>query len=106
MRFKSKNALSSVEVKNNKQGLLFRDRVVSVACLKLPALVDPTNAYPNHGLNHRVKYCRLINGTSMDIPVFSAIHPRGAPYSNPAHPIGSEEVGLDIDPSTIAYIGE
>lgn len=108
VRFKNKNALSSVEGKNNKQGLIFRDRVLSVAGLKLPALVDPTNKYQNHGLTSRVKYCRLIRRNFNGHLRFSVqLILEGIPYSsNPKHPIGTEEVGLDIGPSTIAYVGD
>ncbi|WML68508.1 MAG: Putative aminoacrylate hydrolase RutD [Methanoregula sp. SKADARSKE-2] len=75
--------------------------------LKLPALVDPTNLYQTHGLTSRVKYCRLIRRNFNGRPRFSVqLILEGTPYFNHKHPIGVEEVGLDIGPSTIAYVGD
>jgi hypothetical protein len=107
VRFKSNNSFGSVEGKSNKQGLIFRDNILSVYGLKLKAIVDPENEYQEYGLNHRVKYCRLLKkNLNGRIRYFVQLILEGTPYQNPEHPVGKEEVGLDLGPSTIAYLGD
>lgn len=112
VRFKSRNALSSIEGKSNRDGLKFREGVLTVSrgqspALSIPATIDKSNAYQGHGLQKRVKYCRLIRRNFNGKTRFSVqLILEGKPYLSEKHPVGSEEVGLDIGPSTLAYVGD
>ena len=107
VRFKSKNQFGSLECKNNETGLIFRDNILYCSSLKLAAIIDPKNEYQNYGLNHRIKYCRLLKKDIKGKFRYSVqLILEGTPYQDPKHPVGYEEVGLDIGPSTIAYVGD
>ena len=108
VRFKSNNRIHSIECKNNATGLIFRDNVLSVNGLKLKAIIDPKDEYQEYGLTHRIKYCRLLKKKiKSKVRYFVQLILEGTPYQNPNHTIGTDlEVGLDLGPSTIAYVGD
>jgi macrodomain Ter protein organizer (MatP/YcbG family) len=107
VRFKGNNQFGSIECKNNDTGLIFRDNMLAVAGLKLPVIIDANNEYQKYGLNHRVKYCRLLRkNLNGRIRYYVQLILEGTPYQNPKHPIGQEEVGQDLGPSTITYVGD
>ena len=106
VRFKGKNQFDSLEGKNA-TGLIFKDNILYWSGLEIPCIVDPENDLISYGLKHRVKYCRLvrrkINGKNR---FYVQLILEGTPYQNPNNTIGSEEIGLDVGPSTIAIVGD
>jgi hypothetical protein len=60
VRFKGKNQFDSLEGKNNKTGLIFRDNTLYWSGLEIPCIVDTDNDLISYGLKHRVKYCRIV----------------------------------------------
>ncbi len=108
VRFKGKRGLHSVEGKSQGSAIKWKDDQVVWSGISLPvvndAFKDPVIAY---GLTHRVKYVRLvrrvINGKDR---FYAQLILEGKPYQKPEHTLGTEVVGLDIGPSTIAYVGE
>ena len=105
VRFKSN--INSIECKNNDTGLIFREGVLAVAGLKLKAIIDSENEYQEYGLNQRIKYCRLLRKNINGRTRYSVqLVLEGKPYQNPSHSVGTEEVGLDLGPSTIAWVGD
>ncbi len=107
VRFKGKNQFDSLEGKNNKTGLIFKDNVVSWSGLEIQCIVDENNDVIAYGLKQRVKYCRLvrrkINGTNR---FYLQLILEGKTYQDPEHKTGVEEIGLDVGPSTIAIVGD
>jgi len=109
VRFKGKNQFDTLEGKNNDTGLIFENNVLSWSGLEIPCIVEENNNVIAYGLNpeHRVKYCRIvrrkINSRNM---FYIQLILEGHPYQNPELMIGTEEIGLDVGPSTIAVVGD
>lgn len=113
VRFKRKRrGLDSVEGKRNDTGLRF----VLWGADRLPVLINWDDPVAVHGLKQRVKYVRLMRRNA------SSPHARGAdytshhfvvqlilegrPYLKPKNQPGTDMLGLDIGPSTLASVGQ
>jgi hypothetical protein len=107
VRFKGKNQFDSLEGKNNKTGLIFRNNTLYWSGLEIPCIVDMDNDLIPYGLKHRVKYCRIvrrkINGKNR---FYLQLILEGTPFPNPDNKIGSEEIGLDVGVDTIGIVGD
>lgn len=111
VRFKGKNQFDTLEGQNNETGLIFRDNNLFWSGLEIPCIIEEkdekTRNRIEYGLQHRVKYCRLvrrkINGTNR---FYVQLILEGKPYQDPERKIGTEEIGLDVGPSTIAAVGD
>jgi len=123
VRFKSRGrGLGSLENKRNDTGLRFvlqkpeeghqghlvwnQDR--------LPALIDWNDPVVKYGLDHRIKYARLIRRPASSPRAHGAdgqgdryfvqLALSGVPYHKPKHPVGPDTIGLDLGPSSIASV--
>jgi hypothetical protein len=123
VRFKSKGrGLDSVENIRNDTGLRFvlqppeegnqgwlvwsKDRLL--------ALIDWHDPVVHHGLRHPVKYARLVRRKASSPNAQGAgregyryyvqLVLEGTPYQKPKHTVGTEVIGLDLGPSTIAIV--
>ena len=107
VRFKGKNQFDTLEGKDNLNGLIFRDNILLWSGLEIPCIIDKENKLIVYGLQHRVKYCRLvrrkINGTNR---FYVQLILEGKSYQDSEKVIGTEELGLDVGPSTIATVGD
>ena len=107
VRFKGKNQLKSVEGKTNTTGIRYNENTGHVLWkgLNLKCIIDPDDKVVIHGLSHRVKYCRIVkrifNGKTR---FFVQLVLEGKPYQKFETP--DKTVGLDIGPSTIAYVSD
>ena len=124
VRFKSKGrGLSSIENKRNDTGMRFvleaQDQGPSQGYLlwhddRLPALIDWGDAVVAHGLAQPVKYARLVRRSASSPRAqgtdrqgeryFVQLVLKGRPYHKPKHTAGSDTVGLDLGPSSIAIV--
>jgi hypothetical protein len=132
VRFKSKGrGLDSIEGKSNKQGLRFILQPPEEGNTgwfvwrkeRIPAVIDWNDPVVKHGLDHRIKYVRLIRRKASSSRAQSAdcqsyryyvqLILEGHPYQKkkgdagkeaPKHPVGKDIVGLDLGPSTIAIV--
>ncbi len=123
VRFKSQaRGLDSIENKRHDTGLRFvlqKPQEGSAGYLvwkddQLPALIDWNDPVVKHGLAHPIKYARLIrrrasseraagaDGEGYRYSVQLALE--GVPYHKPKHPIGTDIIGADLGPSTIAIV--
>ena len=118
VRFKGRRGIhqiGSLEGKSNHAGLRWRTDHLEWGSLSLPMIPgvaqDPVIAY---GLAHRIKYVRLVRRNLRGRDRYYAqlvcegiplrkLDPQNGGFQ---HPIGSDVVGLDIGPSTIAVAGE
>jgi len=104
VRFKGKNRLKSIEGKSNTAGIRYKDDgYVEWKGLRLKCIIDVNDPVVVHGLSHRVKYCRLVKRNfNGKIRFFVQLILEGKPLTKFDAP--DNIVGLDIGPSTIAYV--
>jgi hypothetical protein len=123
VRFKSRGrGLGSIENKCNDTGLHFvlqppEEGNHGFLCWKedrLEALIDWEDAAVAHSLAHRIKYCRLIQRKASSARAGGAdahgyrycvqLALEGTPLQKPKHAVGSQTIGLDLGPSSIAVV--
>ena len=123
VRFRSRSrGISSVENKRNNTGLRFvlqEPEEGNTGYLlwqddRLPAIIDWNDPVVTYGLAHRVKYARLIQRQASSARAqgadaegqryFVQLALEGVPYQKPKHSVGSNSVGLDLGPSTVAIV--
>jgi hypothetical protein len=123
VRFKSRGrGLSSIQNKRNDTGLRFvlqRPEEGNQGYLlwqqdQLPAMIDWNDAVVKYGLAHRIKYARLVQRRASSKKAagadpagfcyFVQLALEGVPYHKPKHPMGSDIIGADLGPSTIALV--
>jgi hypothetical protein len=123
VRFKSRRrGLDSIENKRNDTGLRFvlqksEEGKQGFLCWnndQLPALINWQDPVVSYGLEHRIKYARLIRrhassprakGTdSQGDRYYVQLALEGVPYHKPKHTVGTDTIGLDLGPSTVALV--
>jgi hypothetical protein len=123
VRFKSKGrGLDSVENKYTRSGMHFllqspdegNEGWLIWGKDRLPALIDWDDPVVHHGLKHRIKYARLVRRKASSPNVQGAdvqgyryyvqLILEGTPHQKKKHTVGTDVVGLDIGPSTIAIV--
>ncbi len=123
VRFKSRSrGLSSIENKRNDTGLRFvlqkreegHQGVLIWKEDQIRALIDGQDPVVAYGLDHRIKYARLIrrpvsspNAQGADCQgyrYFVQLALEGIPYHKPKHTVGTDTIGLDLGPSSIAIV--
>ena len=106
-RFKGKNCLSSIEGKNNASGIRFIDGKIVWSKLTLNIKYDlkDISGLEFYALNCKTKYVRLVKRNLKGHSVWYAqLVQSGVSYVKDKHKIGTNVVGLDIGPSTIAIV--
>jgi hypothetical protein len=123
VRFKSRGrGLSSIENKRNDTGLRFvlqQPEEGQAGYLlwkgdRLAALIDWNDPVVKHGLDQQIKYARLIRrkasspkaeGTDrLGERYYVQLALAGNPYQKPKHTVGTDTIGLDLGPSSIAIV--
>jgi len=123
VRFKSRGrGLGSIENKRNDTGLRFvlqkpeegQQGFLIYQHDQFPALIDWNDPLVKHGLDHRVKYARLVQRKASSPQARGAdcqgyrysvqLALEGIPYHKPKHTVGSDVIGADLGPSTIALV--
>ena len=123
VRFKSRGrGLSSIENKRNDTGLRFVLETPEAGHSgyliwhddQLPALIDWHDPVIAHGLAHPVKYARLVRRPASSPRAQGADREgdryvvqlvlSGMPYHKPRHVAGTDTVGLDLGPASIAIV--
>lgn len=108
-RFKGYRGLHSIEGKSNAAAIRWRDGRIEWNGLSIPAMFDPRDrdGWQATALASETKYSRVIRRTIRGRDRwYVQLMQEGAPPRKARHEIGSEIVGLDIGPSTIAVVGE
>ena len=124
VRFRSRGrGLSSLENKRNDTGLRFvlqtQENGRKLGFLlwhddQLPALIDWNDPVVAHGMAHPVKYARLVRRPASSPRAQGAdregeryvvqLALAGTPYHKPKHRAGTDTVGLDLGPASIAIV--
>src|SRR6266571_9048659 len=81
---------------------------------QLQAIIDWNDPVVKHGLDQKIKYARLIRRRASSSRAqgadgegyryFVQLALSGVPYHKPKHTVGTDTVGLDLGPSTIASV--
>lgn len=107
VRYKMPSRFRSVEGKTNKQGLRWKDDCLVWGKLVLKPIIDPTNLVIRHGLESPVKYVRLLwcilNGQRR---WYAQLVNEGVPCQKPQNYVSDGLVGLDLNVSNIAFVGD
>ena len=123
VRFHSRGrGLGSIENKRNDTGLRFvlqKPEEGNQGFLVwngdvLPALINWNDPVVTHGLAHRIKYARLLSrkssspkaqgADSQGSRYFVQLALEGVPHHKPKHTVGTDTIGADLGPSTIALV--
>ncbi len=123
VRFKSKGrGLSSLEGKRNDTGLRFvlqepaegNNGWLVWGKLRMAAIIDWYDPVVKYGLSHRIKYVRLVRRQASSPRAKGAdsqgyrycvqLALEGKPYQKPKNKAGTEVIGLDLGPSTLAIV--
>ena len=123
VRFKSRGrGLDSIENKRNDTGLRFvlqqpeegHHGFLIWQGDHLPARIDWNDPVVKYGLDRRIKYARLIRRPASSPRAqgadcqgdryFVQLALEGVPFHKPKHPVGTDTIGLDLGPSTIASV--
>ena len=123
VRFKSKGrGLSSIENKRNDTGLRFvlqkpeegQQGFLIWQNDRFPAIINWNDPVVKYGLDHRVKYARLVQRKASSPQAQGAdcqgyrysvqLALEGIPSHKPKHRVGSDIIGADLGPSTIALV--
>ena len=107
VRFKGQNQLDSLEGKSKRSPMKWRNEAFAWKGLTLRPLIERNDPIILHGLSSPVKYVRLVrrklNGKHR---FYVQLLNEGRPFQKPKNTAGSEIVGLDIGPSTLAVVGD
>jgi transposase len=123
VRFKSRGrGLDSIENKRNDTGLRFVLETPAEGHQgyllwkedQLRAIIDWNDPVLKHGLDKKIKYARLIRRHASSSRAqgadgegyryFVQLALEGVPYHKPKHTVGSDTIGADLGPSTIALV--
>jgi len=122
VRFKSKGrGLDSVENKWNKSGMRFvldpnagDGGFLIWNAEVLPARIEWRDDVVRHGLRHPIKYARLVRRKASSPKAQGAdregyryyvqVALEGKPHQKEKHTVGTDVIGLDVGPSTIAIV--
>ncbi|WP_414581124.1 RNA-guided endonuclease TnpB family protein [Scytonema sp. PCC 10023] len=107
VRYKVPSRFRSMEGKSNKTGIRWKDDCLVWGKLILKPIVDPTNQVIRHGLESPVKYVRLLwrilNGKRR---WYAQLINEGLPYQKEKNYILHGLIGLDLNISNIAFVGD
>lgn len=106
-RFKVPSRFRSVEGKTNGTGPRFVKNQVLWKKLAIEPIINWANPVMNHGLNSPIKYCRILwrnlNGKKR---WFVQLINQGLPYCKPQNYVKDGTVGLDLNISNVAFVGD
>ncbi|GET41566.1 transposase [Microseira wollei] len=107
VRYKVPARFRSIEGKTNKQGVRWKDNQLVWSKLKLLPIIDKDNPVIQHGLNSPVKYVRLLwrelNGKRR---WYVQLINSGLPYQKQKNYVADGVIGLDLNISNIAFVGD
>ena len=108
VRYKVPNRFNSVEGKGNTHPLKWKnDRLHWGKGFELEPIIDWDNPVHVHGLSSKVKYCRILkrelNGKRR---WFVQLVLEGLSYQKPENTVADGVIGLDLNISNVAFVGD
>lgn len=113
-RYKGYGKLKSLERKSNKTGIRFIDnKLIWGRKLEIPAILKENDIVQTHGLNQRIKYVRVVKKSIRgSVKYFVQLILEGEAFNKfeaeetcNAERIVRGNIGIDLGPQTIAYVG-
>lgn len=107
VRYKVPNRFKSIEGKDNTHPLRWiNNRLVWGKGFELEPVIDWDNPVHLHGLSSQVKYCRILkrelNGKRR---WFVQLVLEGKPFAKPQNSVAEGLIGLDLNISNVAFVG-
>lgn len=107
VRYKVPARFRSMEGKTNKQGIRWKNNQFVWGNLTIPADIDWTDPVIVHGFSYPIKYVRLIqrelNGKRR---WYAQLVCEGLPYLKPKNYVSDGQIGLDLNVSNVAFVGD
>lgn len=107
VRYKVPSRFKTLEGKTNKQGIRWKDNQLVWGSLKLNVIIEQGNPVIQHGLNSPVKYVRILwrelNGKRR---WYVQLICGGSPYEKHNNYVSLGIIGLDLNISNIAFVGD
>ncbi|NJM72068.1 MAG: transposase [Scytonema sp. RU_4_4] len=107
VRYKVPSRFRSMEGKSNKTGIRWKDDYLVWGKLVLQPILDLDNPVIRHGLESPVKYVRLLwrilNGKRR---WYAQLVNEGLPCQKPQNYVSDGLIGLDLNVSNIAFVGD
>ncbi len=107
VRFKAPSRFRSLEGKTNKQGIRFKDNQLVWGKLKITPIIDWLNPVIKHGLDSQIKYVRILwRELKGKCRWYIQLINEGLPYQKSPNYVSDGVVGLDLNVSNIAFVGD
>ncbi len=107
VRYKIPSRFHSMEGKSNVVGIRWKDDCFVWGNLKLRAIIDTDNPVIQHGLQSKIKYVRILwrelNGKRR---WYAQLINEGLPYVKTKNYVSDGLIGLDLNISNIAFVGD
>ena len=107
VRFKVPSRFRSLEGKTNKQGIRWKNDQLVWGQMKIKARIDGKSPVIKHGLDSPIKYVRILwrelNGKRR---WYVQLINEGLPYQKPQNHVSDGLIGLDLNISNIAFVGD
>ena len=107
VRFKVPSRFRSLEGKSNKQGIRWKNDQLVWGQMKIKARIDWKSPVIKHGLDSPIKYVRILwrelNGKRR---WYVQLINEGLPYQKPQNHVSDGLIGLDLNISNIAFVGD
>lgn len=108
VRYKVPNRFNSIEGKGNTHPLRWKnERLLWGKNFQLEPVIDWENPVHRHGLSSKVKYCRILkrelNGKRR---WFVQLVLEGAPFQKDKNKVSDGLIGLDLNVSNVAFVGD
>lgn len=107
VRFKVPSRFHSLEGKTNKQGIRWKNNQLYWGQLRIKPIIDWLNPVIKHGLDSKIKFVRIIwrnlNGKRR---WYVQLINEGLPYQKPTNYVADGVLGIDLNVSNIAFVGD
>ena len=107
VRFKVPSRFRSLEGKTNKQGIRFQDNQLVWGKIKINPIIDWLNPIIKHGLDSKIKYVRILwRELKGKRRWYVQLINEGLPYQKSNNYISDGLIGIDLNISNIAFVGD
>ena len=107
VRFKVPSRFRSLEGKTNKQGIRWKDNQLIWGKLKIEPIIDWLNPVIKHGLDSKIKYVRILwRELKGKRRWYVQLINQGLPYQKPQNYVADGLIGIDLNVSNIAFVGD
>ena len=107
VKFKVSSRFRSLEGKTNKQGIRWKNEQLYWGKLRIKPIIDWLNPVIKHGLDSEIKFVRIVwrnlNGKRR---WYAQLINKGLSYQKPQNFIASGLIGIDLNVSNIAFVGD